>query len=188
FGSTTRPGNTADAGTGFRRDAFASRPALEDQRFDERRQSASQHRQLQAPVLRAFDRDVVARIRMAHDTGAGIVPQHAGDAGVGFPAAVADDDEAGVLRIAHAYAAAVVEADPGRAARGIEQGVQQRPVADRIAAVAHGFGFAVRGRDAARIEVVAADRGRRLEFAVAHHFVEREAELVALAEADPADA
>jgi hypothetical protein len=38
------------------------------------------------------------------------------------------------------------------------------------------------------VEVVAADHDRRLELAVAHHLVEGQAELVAQAQADPADA
>src|SRR3546814_4690052 len=61
---------------------------------------------------------------MAHDAGAGVVPQHAGDALVGFLAAVADDHHAGVLAVTHADAAAVVEADPGRSSRRVQQGVE----------------------------------------------------------------
>ena len=44
----------------------------------------------------------------------------------------------------HPHAAAVVQRHQGRAAGGIQQSVQQQPVGDRIRAVAHGFGFAVR--------------------------------------------
>src|SRR3546814_1851349 len=42
--------------------------------------------------------------------------------------------------------------------------------------------------DAAAVEVVAADDDRSFQFAAADHFVEGQAELVALAQADPADA
>src|SRR6185369_17386574 len=59
---------------------------------------------------------------------------------------------------------------------------------NRIAAVLHRLGFTVRTGDRSGIQMIAADHDRRLEFAVAHHLVEREAELVALAETDPADA
>ena len=100
----------------------------------------------------------------------------------------ADDHHAGVLRIAHADAAAVVERHPSRARRGVEQRVEQRPVADGVAAVLHALGLAVGRGDAAAVEMVAADDDRRRDFAVPHHLVEGEPEAVALAEADPADA
>src|SRR5690606_20947383 len=116
-----------------------------------------QHRQLQPLLLRAVDGDVIAGIGVAHDAGAGVVPQHALDAAVGGLAAVAHDHHAGVLRVAHAHAAAVVQADPGRAAGDVEHGIEQRPVADGVAAVAHGLGLAVGAGDAAAAQVVAAD-------------------------------
>src|SRR5690606_5365615 len=146
------------------------------------------HRHLQPLLLRAVDGDVIAGIGVAHDAGAGVVPQHALDAAVGGFAAVADDHHTGVLRVAHAHAAAVVQADPGRAAGDVEHGVEQRPVADRVAAVAHGLGLAVGTGDAAGIQMVATDHHRRLELALAHHLVERQAQAVALAQPDPADA
>src|SRR3546814_4447765 len=62
-----------------------------------------------------------------------------------------------MLRIAHADPAAMMERHPGRAARGVEQRVEERPVADRVAAVLHRLGFAVGRGDRARIEMVAAD-------------------------------
>ena len=48
----------------------------------------------QAVLAGAVEGDVVAGIRMAHDAGAGVVPQHAGDALVGLFRAVADDHDA----------------------------------------------------------------------------------------------
>src|SRR5699024_700100 len=131
---------------------------------------------------------LVPRIRMAHHAGARIVPEHARDALVGGLGAVADDDQTGVLAVAHADAAAVVEADPGGAAGSVEQRVEDGPVADGVAAVAHGFGFAVGAGDGAGIQVIAADHDRRLQLTVAHHFVEGQTQLVTLAQADPADA
>src|SRR5699024_3075309 len=94
----------------------------------------SHHRQLQPLLLRAGNGILVPRIGMPHHAGAGVVPEHARDALVGGFGAVADDDQAGVLAVAHADAAAVVEADPGGAADGVEQGVQDGPVADGVAA------------------------------------------------------
>ena len=91
----------------------------------------------------ALLRNFVAGIGMAHHAGAGVVPQHARDALVRFRRTVADDHESGVLRIAHADAAAVVERHPRRAADRVEQRVEDRPVADGIGAIAHRFGFAI---------------------------------------------
>ena len=62
---------------------------------------------------------------------------------VGFARAVGDDHHAGVERIADADAAAVVGPRPSVAPLdGVEQRVQDRPVGDGVAAVAHAFGFA----------------------------------------------
>lgn len=80
---------------------------------------------------------------MPHHAGAGVVPQHPRDALVGGFAAVAHDHQPAVLRVAHPYPAAVVQRDPGGAAGDVEHGVEQRPVADGVAAVHHRFGFAV---------------------------------------------
>src|SRR3546814_8319760 len=52
----------------------------------------------------------------------------------------------------------------------------------------HRLGLPVRRGDRAAVEVVAADHHRRLELSVADHFVEGESELIALTQADPADA
>ena len=92
-----------------------------------------------------------------------------------------------MLRVAHTHAAAVVQADPGRAAGDIEHRVEQRPVGYGVAAVLHGLGFAVGRGDAATVQMVATDHHRRLELAVANHLVERQAQLVAQAKAHPAD-
>ena len=125
---------------------------------------------------------------MAHHARAGVVPEHALDAPGGGVRPVADDDHTRMLRVAHAHAAAVVQAHPGGAARGVEQGVQQRPVGHRVRTVTHGLGLAVRAGHRATVQVVAADDDGRLQLARAHHLVEGQAGAVALAQADPADA
>src|SRR5450755_4060505 len=63
----------------------------------------------------------------------------------------------GVLRIADAYAAAVVYRDPTRARRCVEQRIQNGPIGDRVALIEHVFGFAIRRSDRAAIQMVAAD-------------------------------
>src|SRR5437879_9706709 len=92
-----------------------------------------------------------------------------------------------MLRIAHADAAAVVDRDPGRAARAVEQRVEEGPVGHGIRAVLHRLGLAVGAGHRARIEVVSADDDRRLQLPVSHHLVEGEARAMALAEPEPAD-
>ena len=71
-----------------------SSSSVELRRADVSAHQASEHRQVQALLARACDRDLVAGVGMAHDAGGRVVPQHALDAlgrGVG---AVADDDHA----------------------------------------------------------------------------------------------
>ena len=65
---------------------------------------------------------------------------------------------------------------PRRARRRVEQRVQDRPVGDRVAAVAHAFGFAIGRRDRSGIEMIAADHDRRLHDAAADEIVDRQAE------------
>src|SRR3546814_15530579 len=71
--------------------------------------------------------------------------------------------------------------------RSVEKRVEQRPVRHRVAAVLHRLGLAIGARDRPRIEMVAPDHDRRLQFARRHHLVERDPEPVAIAEPHPAD-
>mmetsp|Transcript_6403 Transcript_6403/g.26196 ORF Transcript_6403/g.26196 Transcript_6403/m.26196 type:complete len:559 (+) Transcript_6403:860-2536(+) len=125
---------------------------------------------------------------MAHHAGARVVEQHALQAPGHGLGAVGHDDHAGVLRIAHADTAAMVQADPGGAAGRVEQRVQQRPVGHGVAAVLHRLGLAVGAGDRAAVEVVAADDDGRLQLAALHHLVEGQAGAVALPQPQPADA
>jgi hypothetical protein len=106
-------------------------------------QVSPEHRQFRPCSRAQATALLVAGVGMAHHAGGGVVPEHALDALRRRVGAVADDDHAGVLRVAHADAAAVVQADPGGAAGGVEQRVEQRPVGDGVAAVLHAFGLAV---------------------------------------------
>ena len=136
----------------------------------------------------AGDGLLVAGVGMPHHSGGRVVPEHPLDAAIGFFGAVADDDEPGVLRVPHPDAAAVMNGNPRCPARGVQQGVQERPVRDRVGAVAHRLGFAVRARDRSTVEVIAADDHGGFQFSRADHLVEREAEPVALPQPHPADA
>ena len=66
----------------------------------------------------------------------------------------------GVLRIADADSAAVVDVNPRRAARRIHQRVEQWPVGDRIGH-RHRLGLPVRRCDRAGVQMIAADDDRR---------------------------
>ena len=93
----------------------------------------------------------------------------------------------GVDRVADADAAAVVDAHPRRAGGDVQERVEDRPVGDRVGAVAHRLGLAVRRGDRARVEVVAADHDRRLDVALPDELVDREPGARAVAVAEPAD-
>ena len=125
---------------------------------------------------------------MAHDAGGRVVPQHPLDPLGRRVAAVGHDHHPGVLRVTHAHAAAVVQADPGGTARSVEQRVEQWPVGNGIAAVKHRLGLAVGRRDRARIEVIPADHDRGFELTRLDHGVEGQPGAVPLAQADPANA
>ena len=77
---------------------------------------------------------------------------------------------------------------PGGAADGVDERVEQRPVGDRVGAVAHRLGLAVRRGDGAGVEVVAADDDGRRDLAARHESLKRRPASRALAVAQPADA
>ena len=91
-------------------------------------------------------------------------------------------------RIADAHAAAVVDRDPAGAAGRVEQGVEQRPVGDRVGAILHALGFAVGRGHRAGVQMVPADHDGRFDFAFAHQPVELQAHFGPLAVLEPADA
>src|SRR5262245_35549899 len=93
-----------------------------------------------------------------------------------------------MLRVTHADTAAVMERNPRRPARRAQQRVEQRPIGNRIRTILHAFGFAIRTRDRAGVEMIATNDDRRLELTRRDHFIERKAEPMPLSQTDPADA
>ena len=71
---------------------------------------------------------------------------------------------------------------------GVEERVQDRPVGDAVGAVEHALGLAHGRRDRARVEVVARERDRAGDAAARDRLVDEQAELAAVAVAEPADA
>ncbi len=134
------------------------------------------------------DRLGIARVDVPDDSHPGIGRQDTLEPRRHLVGAVGDDDHAGVDRVADPDAAAVVDADPGRAGGHVDERVQDRPVGDRVGAVAHRLRLAVRRGDRAGVEVVAPDHDRRRDATRANQLVDRQAGLRAIAVAEPADA
>ena len=82
--------------------------------------------QVQPLFSRTFQRLFIARIGVAHNARRWIIPQHPFETPGGILGPVGNDDHPSVLRKAHADPAAMVQADPGRAAGRVEQGIEQR--------------------------------------------------------------
>ena len=134
------------------------------------------------------DGGIVAGVGVADDAEAGVGGEDAFEAAVHFGGAIGDHDHAGVLRVADADATAIVDADPGCAGSGIDEGIEEGPIGNGVAAIEHALDFAEGGGDGAGIEVVAADDDGGLQFAVADKAVDGKTEFGAFAIAEPADA
>src|SRR5689334_15722093 len=91
-------------------------------------------------------------------------------------------------RIADAHATAMMKRNPARAARRVQQRVQDGPIGDCIRSVFHRFSFAKWRRYGSGVEMIAADCDRRFEIAALHEIVDGFAHLGTLAVTEPADA
>ena len=85
---------------------------------------------------------LVARINVARDAKTRVVRQHAIETQGSLVSAVGDRDLSGVQRVADADASAVMKRNPTRAARRVEQRIQDGPIGDGVRAVLHSFGLA----------------------------------------------
>src|SRR5882724_7296743 len=124
---------------------------------------------------------------MTKDTHARIAGEDALKAAFGFISPVGDDNHSSMLRETDANAAAVVDRHPGCACRSVNQRIKQWPICDRVAAVEHSFGFAIRRCDRACVEMIAPDDNRRFDFTALYQFVHGYAKLGAFAVSEPAD-
>src|SRR6478736_6575311 len=149
--------------------------------------SALLHRDADTAVGGHLIGPLVAGVDVPDDAHAGVVGQHPGQLLGGQRGAVGQRHLAGVQGATDADPAAVVDGHPGRAGRGVDQRVEQRPVGDRVGPVEHRLGLPVRRGDRAAVEVVPADHDRGLELAGRHHLVELEPGPVALAVPEPTD-
>ena len=116
-----------------------------------------------------------------------VAPQAASQFLAPFHRSVGHDAEPGVDRKPHPYPPAMMHRDPGGSAGSVEQGVQDRPVGDRVAPVEHRLGLAERGGDGAGIEMIAADNDRSGQLSLRDTIVQCNPETLPLAVAQPAD-
>src|SRR5256712_9405230 len=145
-------------------------------------------RKVDAGPLRELDRLGIPRVGVPHHSAAGIRREDAAELLAAEGRAVGDGHIPGWTGVADAAAAAVMPGYPRRSRRRVEEGVEDRPVGDGVAPVAHRLGLAEGRRHRARVEVIAADDDRRPELAATDELVDRFTELGALAVAEPAHA
>ena len=138
-------------------------------------------------LARGGDRLLVARVHVAHDARAGIGRQHSLQPLGRIVGAVGDDDHPCMDRVADAHASPVMDAHPRRTRGGVEKGVEDGPVGDRVGAVAHRLGLAVRRGYGACIEMVSSDDDGRTHAAGPHELVDRKPGASPVAVAEPAD-
>ena len=144
-------------------------------------------RQVEVPFARGLERLGVAGVGVPHHARAGIGREHALEPFCRVRAPVGEHHHPAVDRVADADAAAVMDADPRRARGRVEERVQDRPVGDRVGAVAHRLRLAVGRGDRARVEVIAADHHGSRDAAGADELVDRESCARPIAVAEPAD-
>ncbi len=127
----------------------------------------------------------IAGIGMAGYTHAGIYGQDPFQTLGCFWRTVGDDDLSGVQAVADAHAAAVMEADPGRAAGSVDQRIKNGPIGDGVGAIFHAFRFAIGAGHGAAVKVITADYDGRFHFAGSNKLVEFQTCLGALAITQP---
>jgi hypothetical protein len=125
---------------------------------------------------------------MPHDAGAGVRGEHALKPPHRRVGAVCNGHHSGMHGVADPDATTMMDRDPARPARGVEQRVEQRPVGDRIGAVLHVLGLAVGRCHRSGIQVIAPDHDRRSDPTLLHQPIESRAQLGALTVLQPADA
>src|SRR5258705_9092890 len=92
--------------------ALRTRTVLRQAQDERLLRSLADHRQIQPLFARAVNRDVVAGVRVAHDAGAGVVPEDAFEAAGCIVGTVGGNHHTGMLRIAQANPAAMMQRHP----------------------------------------------------------------------------
>src|SRR3990172_5691059 len=125
---------------------------------------------------------------MANDSHAGIICENALKPPLGFLCSVTHDHQARMDGKSDADSAPMMHTHPACPSRRIEQGIEDRPVGNRVASVEHLFSFAVGRGDTAAIQVIASDHDRGPHFSVGNELVEDRAHSGSLAVSQPANA
>src|SRR5258707_835371 len=112
--------------------------------------------------------DIIACIRMSDNTHTGVITQDPRKTGRRLRGAIGDDDHTRMDTVSHAYSTPMVETYPAGTASGIDKGIKQGPVRDRIAAILHGFRFPVRAGDRTGVQVITTDDDRSFYLAGAY--------------------
>src|SRR5579883_1714605 len=149
---------------------------------------SSEHGDLELLGAGGLDGQLVAGVGVARHAEGRVVGEHALQAPVHHLGAVGHGHLAGMQRVAHADAPAVMEAHPGRARGGVEEGVEHGPVGHGVGAVLHALGLAVGAGHRAGVQVIAPDDDGRGKLAFLDQVIDAQAHLRALAKAQPGDA
>ena len=94
--------------------------------------------------LREVDGADVTSVGMTQNAHARIARQDALEPSLRTLSSISDHHHSGVLRVADADTAAVVNGNPRRASGRVHERIQQRPIRDRITAIEHPFSFTER--------------------------------------------
>ena len=103
-----------------------------------------QHRHLDTVSFRRFNGDLIPRVGVSDDAHAWVRCQDSFQSPSRFWRPVCHDNLSRVLGVSHAHAPTMMEGDPRRATNRIDHGIEDRPIRDRVRAVFHCFGLAVR--------------------------------------------
>ena len=77
---------------------------------------------------------------------------------------ISNNHHAGMLRIADAHTTPVMNGNPGSARSGVDQGVEEWPVGNRVGSVSHALCLPVGRCHGTGVEVIPSDHDRSLQF------------------------
>src|SRR6266571_5740670 len=116
-------------------------------------------------------------ICVPHNSRSWVCGKYAFEPLLGVRASVGDEAHSCVYAVAHPDSSAVVYAHPCRACCRVQEGVQNRPVSNRIATIHHSLRFSPWRSNTSRVEMVPADPDWTTQLAITHHVVDYATEL-----------
>ena len=118
---------------------------------------------------------LVPRISMTRDAYPGIIRQDSLKSLTHFRGSIRNNHLPCMQRVADADSATVMERHPRRTARDIQQGIENCPIRNCIASIAHPFGFPEWRRNAASVEMIASDHYRSGQLSRCYEIIQRNA-------------